>query len=199
MDKIVIGLVGEKRGGKGTFTEEFIKLCPPNTVTHHRFSDILYSTLKEWGIETSRGNLQQLSIAMKNTFGDGTLMRAVETRARNASTQIVILDGIRWLEDETLIRKFASEENCRSYLIYITASPETRYDRALKSAEKVGENTLTSEQFMAAEQVETERYIPQIGSRADIRVDNDGTTKKNFLTKVKKIYKAIEPLIETKN
>lgn len=195
--KLVLGLVGEKRGGKGAFTAEFIKLCPPDTVTHHRFSDILYSTLKEWGIETTRENLQQLSIAMKNTFGDGTLMRAVETRVRNASTQVIILDGIRWPEDEALIKKLNDPANdCYSYLFYVTASPETRYKRALLSTEKAGENQLTFEEFIAAEQVETETHISDIGSRADIRLDNNGTMEK-FSIGIKKIYNALKPLMET--
>lgn len=193
--KLVIGLVGEKRGGKGTFVTEFTKLCPPNTVTHHRFSDILYSTLNEWGIETSRENLQQLSIAMKNTFGDGTLMRAVESRTRKASTPIVILDGIRWREDEALIRRLNDTGNdCYGYLFYVTASQETRYARALASTEKAGENKLTFEEFIAAERIETEIYIPDIGSRADVRIDNNGTVE-HFSRSVKKLYEALKPLL----
>jgi dephospho-CoA kinase len=78
-----------------------------------------------------------------------------------------------WLlqtRDEELINSFP-----KKYLVYITANPETRWERVTKRGEKAGESDASLEQFMAEEKVKTETLIPKIGKRADIKIDNNGT------------------------
>ncbi len=195
--RILIGLVGEKRGGKGTFVKYFRRLCGENQSAYHRFSEILSETLDLWGLENTRSNLQNLSIAMKNTFGDGTLMRAVKARMQKEKAGVVLLDGVRWKDDEALIRSFTRETGWFNRLIYVTADPEVRWKRGLLDAEKADEAKMTFDEFMTAELKETETYIPEIGSRADIRMDNNGN-EKEFFEKIKRVYEAFSPLLQAR-
>ena len=59
-------------------------------------------------------------------------------------------------------------------LLFVTASPEVRYERAVKRGEK-GEAEITYEQFLENEKAETEKYIEKIKESADYIIDNSGT------------------------
>ncbi len=167
---IVLGLVGEKGSGKQTFADYLKKMAKGKKIAHMRFSDILKETLQLWSLELTRSNYQKASIAFNKTFGKGTLSNALYQRVMQQPADIVILDGVRWLSDEELINSFP-----KKYLVYITANPETRWERVTKRGEKAGESDASLEQFMAEEKVKTETLIPKIGKRADIKIDNNGT------------------------
>ena len=168
--KLVVGLVGEKGGGKGKFTELIKELAKATTIKSVRFSDVLNDILKIISIAPSRENLQKLVLNLKNAYGPDILTNAVYNRVLNEKSDIVILDGIRWLTDEQMLRKFPN-----NVLVYITADAKIRYERTKIRGEKAGENEASFEQFQKEEQVETEIFIPQIGSRADVVIHNNGT------------------------
>jgi dephospho-CoA kinase len=104
-----------------------------------------------------RENLQKLSVEMKNVFGDGTLSRAIKKRVLESSQDLVMIDGVRWIEDEQMVRGIPG-----AILWYVTAPLETRLERASR---RPNESTRTREQLLADWSKETEIYIPQIGSR----------------------------------
>jgi len=178
--QIVIGIVGEKGAGKQTLVDYLIDSSKAK-ICHMRFSDLLKDTLTLWNLPHSRSNFQQTAIIFNKTFGDGTLSRAIRKRVENEPSQIVVLDGVRWLSDEELIRSFPN-----SLMIYITASAEVRFARLKKRNEKIGEAEMNFDQFLEEEKVQTETLIPQIGQRCDIRIDNNGTFE-DLQNEVKKI------------
>ena len=187
MAKLVIGLVGEKGGGKGKFTElikEWAKIvtCKFPTVKSTRFSDVLNDILKILSVSPSRENLQKLVLNLKNAYGPDILTNAVHNRVLNEESDIVILDGIRWPTDEQMLRKFPN-----NILVYITADAKIRYERTKIRGEKAGESEASFEQFQKEEQVETEIFIPQIGSRADIKIRNNGTIEE-FEDEIRNFY-----------
>lgn len=182
--KIIIGLVGEKSGGKGTFKNLLVELIGNrHQIKHVRFSDVLVETLKLWGIEDSRPNLQKLSPAMVQAYGEGVLTRAIKKRIENVDADIVILDGIRWHSDAEMLRQLPN-----NVLVYITADAKKRHDWSRARKEKAGEENTTLEQFMEEEQAETEKYIPEIGAMADYKITNNGTWDE-FKKQVEKFYK----------
>lgn len=172
--KIFIGLVGEKRGGKETFTKLFREILPDKNIASVRFSDVLYETLNLWSIPATRENLQKLAVIMKtnNGFGEGALTKAIYERILRLDADIVIVDGVRWRTDVELIRKFP-----KNLLVYITADAKLRYKRQLKSSEKANEEHATFAQFMKEEQAENEILIPEIGKSADYKIENNSTLK----------------------
>ncbi len=170
---LVIGLVGEIRAGKSDFVKFWQKIMeeehPMRSMETMKFSDILFETLGAWGIEQSRVNLQKLAQAMNNEYGEGTLTRAVKARVDASSADIILIDGVRWLSDEKLIK------NLNGTMLYVSADVNIRYKRALLSTEKVGENLLSFEEFQATEKAVNEIHIPVIGGRADHCIVNNWT------------------------
>lgn len=166
----IVGIVGEKGGGKETCGQLIEAYFPQKKVVHARFSDILSKTLEQWDIPRTRHNLQQLAIVMNGGFGLGTLTHAMEHLIKNTEADIVILDGVRWLSDAEMIRRFS-----QNLLIYVTADIKTRYARTIARKEKTGESSTPYEQFLKEENVQTELDIPKIGATANVRIDNDGS------------------------
>jgi dephospho-CoA kinase len=168
-EKIVIGLVGEKGGGKETVGDFIISLLPDKKVVRVRSSDILRETLTEWGLPLTRHNQQHLAIVMDQGFGLGTLSAAVKKRIATIDADVVLFDGIRWDTDVDLLRSFD-----KSFLIYVTAPAEMRYERVKLRKQKVGEESASYELFMEEEKVGTEVKIPEIGKGADAIAQNIG-------------------------
>lgn len=169
----VIGLVGEKGGGKGTFSEMLAAEAPRGVrCAWVRFSDLLRETLDMWSLPHTRQNLQELSRIMNVTYGSGTLANATRQRIARCDADIVVLDGVRWEADRALIRSFP-----QNLLVYVTARPEVRYARIRGRGENADDARAGLAQFMAEEQAVAEIDIPRIGATADIRIVNEGTVE----------------------
>lgn len=164
---ICIGFVGENGAGKSTALKLIRAALPELTAKELRFSGTLSATLKLWGIEENRANLQLLAQVMDNAYGKGTLSRALIAQARNMQEQLLFLDGVRWPSDEEAIRSFE-----KHLIIYVTASPKTRFKRLVGRNEKSGEGNMTWEQFEREDRAPNELYIRDIGSRAEVIIEH---------------------------
>ncbi|HVZ66927.1 MAG TPA: hypothetical protein VG917_01570 [Patescibacteria group bacterium] len=180
--RYIVGIVGENGAGKDNFTIFLKAAAAPRSVSRVRFSDVLVETLKLWGIDKTRANLQNLAIIMDKQFGPGTVTHAAEARLKRQKADIVIIEGIRWQTDVPMIKSMKN-----SFIVYVTASPKTRYARMKARAEKVGEDKATYEQFLKEEEAATETDIPKIGKTADFKIENDGDIDE-FRKKVEEFY-----------
>ncbi|MDO8503419.1 MAG: hypothetical protein Q7S60_01890 [bacterium] len=185
-NKLIIGLVGEKGGGKGAFTEVLREVASGREITHIQFRDVIQETLELWGIPATRQNLTKLAVAMTSTFEDA-ITHATFRKADSVESDIIIFDGIRWQGNIDGLRQLPN-----NVLVYVTADPEIRYQRAKARKEKVGEGSLTFEEFMKEEQLKTELLIPQIGRTADFTIKNNGTLEE-FKNQVKDFYREVQP------
>lgn len=176
---LLIGLVGEKGSGKDTFSK-YLTQISNQKISHIRFSDLLKETLKLWDIEVTRANLQKLAQILEE-FGEGTVAKGIEKQLKNIDADIVILDGIRWKPDVALLKKFPNHK-----LIYITADPKLRYQRLRSRGEKIGESDMSYDQFIEEEKAPNELLIAEIGSDADIKIQNNGTIEE-FDSKIEEI------------
>lgn len=192
---IVIGLVGEKRAGKQTFVGLLLRALDRNFWNpghkHFEFSEPIRIALERLGLERKRQNYQNFAIVVDELFGEGTIMRGTQLMIERVISDLKIADGVRWLIDEKLIRSFEF-----NLMVYVTASPEVRYKRALEAANaKVGEKQMTWEEFLATDQAKTEIYIPVIGSRADFKIENNGSLEA-YEKQVGEFYeKLLKPLV----
>ena len=186
MNKLIIGLVGEKGGGKGSFVASFEKIAKDKKIEKVNFSDVLKETLILWDLPISRQNLTKLSVSMNDVFGPGTLTHVTTKRISNSTADIVFLDGVRWKSDLEFIRGLPN-----SLLIYITADPKIRFERTRARKEKAGEEKTSFEQFLREEKLQTELLIPEIGKTADFTITNNGTLEE-FKNQVKNFYREVQ-------
>lgn len=166
----VIGLVGEKGSGKQTFVNILKSLYPDKNIRQVRFSDILAQTLMIWDIPNTRPNLQKLAIIMNDAFGTQALAKAARFSIEGDRADIIVFDGVRTKDEEKLVKSFKN-----SILLYITAPAKLRFERLKKRSEKIGETGLSFEQFSLEEKSKRETQVPEIGQRADIKIENKGT------------------------
>lgn len=182
----------------------------PTTLLTLQNIDPIVQVFNVFGIPTSPKNLRQFVLLLAEPTRpekrhlweelskeevEGVLARTIQRRAIADKSPVVGLDGVRWLVDETMIRSFPPD--ILSILVYTIADPDIRFNRVI-SAEReghTGESNTTREEFDLREKANNEIYIPQIGSRADYTIENDGT-KKELREKVADFYKArIEPAL----
>jgi dephospho-CoA kinase len=191
--KLVIGLIGAPLAGKETCANLFEKLLVEDgySVSRHTFSEILKATLDLWDIPHGRDNEQKMAIIMnaETGFGDGALSRAMRRQLMEDTADVTILDGVRWLGDERMIRSL-NDDGIKTVMVYISADPQVRYARLL-SRNRAGEAATTWEDFARQEKALTEVDIPDIGSRAEIALDNNYDDVSHFERDINRVYESL--------
>lgn len=167
MPKFIIGLVGRQGAGKGA-AAELLKTAYGAVV--FRFSAVLGDVLDRLSIERTRDNLIALSESLRKTFGEDALSYAVERDALASEADIVVLDGIRRIEDIAALEPLP---NFR--LIEISVPAKVRFERMKGRGEKVGESSMAWEEFIAQENVPTEASIAGVAARAWKAINNSGS------------------------
>ena len=185
MNKLIIGLVGEKGSGKQTFVNFLKELRGDLKIRQVRFSDILAQTLLLWDIPITRPNLQKLSLVMKDGFGADSLAKAAKFLSEDDNSNLIIFDGIRRKTESDLVKKMKN-----NLIIYITAQKDLRFSRLKKRSEKVGEVGLTYEQFMKEEKSKAEVDISSLGKKADLKLENNGSLEE-FKSKIMKLQESL--------
>lgn len=181
----IIGLVGEKGSGKDTFARFLQEIIKDKSVVHLRFSDLLKKTLNLWDLQITRANLQKLAQVLEEGFGSGAVAHGIEIQIRKSNADIIILDGIRWIPDVKLLKKFPSH-----ILVYITADSKLRFERLKTRGEKKGESEMAYEQFLKEEKAPNELLIPEIGSKADYKIINNSSIE-DFKKEVEKFLNSL--------
>ncbi len=175
---LILGLIGKKLGGKDTVAEY---LVAKHSASHIRHSHILDEILTILDLPISRRNEIDLGVGLRKVFGDGILGQALARRVKNATSNIIVINGIRFPDE------LANAKNLGAKIVYITAPSELRYQRFLKRQEKADDASQSMEEFTHQEQEPTEIQIPAIGKQADYELQNVGT--------LEDLYKNIDNLL----
>jgi dephospho-CoA kinase len=176
---LVIGLVGRIGSGKTTVSKY---LQDNHGAKEHRFSQILMDILDRLYLPHERAHLQNLGKSLRAELGEDVIVNAFKMDLEKDQSDILIVDGIRYENEVELLKGFKN-----SFLIFVAAQPEIRYQRAVARGEK-GEAEITYEQFLESEEAETEKHIEAIRGSADYIIDNSGT--------LDELYKKVEGIIE---
>lgn len=163
--KLVIGLVGRIGSGK-TAVSEYLQ--DNYGGKEHRFSQILMDILDRLYLPHERTHLQNLGKSLRAELGPDVIVNAFKKDLEKDQSDVLIVDGIRYENEVKMLKKK------NGFLIFITASPEIRYERAVARGEK-GEAKITYERFLENEKAETEKHIEMIRESADCTIDNSGT------------------------
>ena len=146
----VIGLVGEKGGGKGTVVEILKEVLGRDKIAVFTYSNLLAETLDYFNLPHTRANFQALATFLRS-LNPRILAEKIESQINELPKQprlfnelkFIVVDGIRKQAELSPVSKFNGK------LIYVTASLEIRFERLKNRAEKQGEAFMTFEKFMA--------------------------------------------------
>jgi dephospho-CoA kinase len=177
--KLILGFVSEMGGGKGTASKYVVE---KHGAGSYRFSTIIRDVMKRLHIEERRENITATSKALRGAFGEDVFSRAMLKDIQNDPAELVVIDGIRRIEDT-----FSFRESPGFKLVYIEADIEKRFERFKKRAENPGDAEKTLEDFERDHQLETEATIPGLKDGADHVIHNDG--------EIGSFYRQIDELI----
>lgn len=162
---MIIGFVGEKLAGKDTAANY---LVGKYNASHFRFTHILDAILEELNLPISRKNEIDLGLNLRAVFGEHVLVNALEQRIKKSMAGFKIVNGIR-MDELEVVKSWGAK------IIYITAPTELRFERYKQRREKADDAEMNFEDFKKQELGPTEAAIPELGKKADFRIDNTGT------------------------
>ncbi len=167
MAKLIIGLVGPIASGKDV-TKKYLE--QKYNAKNCKFSTPLRDILNRLFVETSRNNLIDLSTMLRQRYGEDLLAKVIANDASLLDSDIVVIDGVRRPADIEHLSKLPHFK-----LVKIDADPKIRYERMKLRNENIGDSEKTYDEFMEDHNRETEATIPEVMSKADFSIDNNGT------------------------
>lgn len=166
-DKTIIGLVGHIASGKGKIAQHFNKEHQADVI---KYSDILKDILRRLNLENNRQNLQKLSTALRNSFGNDILAETLIKDIKKSKSKIIIIDGVRRQADISI---FDNHKNFK--LVAVKTSAKTRYQRITQRTEKDDDQDKTFNQFQKDQQREPEKEIDKMINSANYTLNNNNT------------------------
>ena len=167
MAKIIIGLTGPIASGKGTAKKYIVEKYLAKDC---RFSTILRDILNRVDMPICRENLQKISTALRQTFGEDLLAKAITKDAENLDSDVVVIDGVRRMTDIGHLIKLD-----HFVLVSIDAKPEARYERLVLRNENEDDKSKTFQGFLDDHKIETELTIPEVMTYAKEKINNNGS------------------------
>ena len=165
MEKLILGIVGEKFAGKDVVANYLVET---QGAEHFRFSHILDDILNQLNLEISRSNEISLGLGLRQIFGGQVLGPAIAKKVKDSAKPLIVVNGIR-MDEFDVIKALGAK------IIYITAPAELRYARYQQRHEKTDDATLDYQSFLKQEEGATESNIPELGKRADYKIENIGS------------------------
>ncbi|MFH1790229.1 MAG: AAA family ATPase [bacterium] len=170
--KIIIGIVGRIASGKTTVTDYLIS---KHSAVSFRFSDMLRDVLKRMRLPENRANLQTISSALRQNFGDDIMSKVLAEDVKNSSSRLIITEGVRRPSD---IKNLKNLDNF--HIVSISADQQTRYDRLTGRKENTDDKDKSWQQFLEQDEKEPEKKIDEIALLADYTIDNNKSMPELF-------------------
>jgi dephospho-CoA kinase len=111
-------------------------------------------------------------------------VEALHQRLLKSKSETIVVNGIR-MDEFDIIKIWPNAS-----IIYITAPAQERFSRYLSRHEKADDGLMDFSQFNEQDTTPTELAIPELGKKADFRIDNIGT-KEELYKKVDEIVSKI--------
>lgn len=172
MKRTIIGIVGESGSGKSTVAKY---ICEKYGATSFRFSDMLRDILNRLYISETRDNLQDLSTALRQTFGEDIMSKALVQDMKKSDASLIITEGIRRPSDVANLKTLHGFT-----LIALKADAEKRFNLMHTRNEKTDDRTRTWEEFKNEANHEAEQKIKEIMAEAHYTIYNTGTKEELF-------------------
>jgi len=181
--KLVVGLVGPAGSGKTTLAKMMVCSARERgglAVAHIKVSgDILGNTLRQYGAEPTRENLQSFCLCMQQ-LRPGAVSFAVINAIKAAPEPVVIWDCIRTEEDYAALCQFPNY----ALVCISTANEKIRFDRMRHRSEKGERPDSSDDEFRQAEQHAIERAISALCAKATHTIKHDSDDRDEFRSQV---------------
>jgi len=177
--KIILGLTGEICAGKGTIVKY---LTEKYGATSYRFSIMLRDLLARLYLPVSRENMQFMSTAIRQYFGEDIMAKVIAEDVKNDKNKIIVVDGVRRVPDIKYL-----EETPGFKLARIVAEPEIRFKRLIARKENPGDENKTYEEFLADHKKEADAQVPIIIAQAQLEIENNSS--------LENLYKQVDQII----
>jgi dephospho-CoA kinase len=175
---MIIGLVGEKLAGKDTVANYLVE---NHNAMHFRFTHILDAILEDLNMPISRQNEIDLGLGLRKIFGEHVLINALEARVKRSLASYRVVNGIR-MDEFDIVKSWGAK------IIYITAPVDIRFQRYNLRREKADDAVMDFEQFKHQDTGPTEARIPELGEKADFKIENVGS--------LPELYKKVDDVIK---
>ena len=177
---MILGIVGEKLAGKDELAGY---LREKHGAFYVKYSQIIDQILSILDIPITRRNEIDLGHALRGQFRTNVFWAGMKKQITESWADFKVIGSIR-LPDE-----LADAQALGAKIIYVTAPVETRYDRFMNLRREKGEDGQQSfEEFTQQEQEWTEIQIPELGAKADYKIENTGT--------LDELYKKVDEIIK---
>ncbi len=169
MSRLVLGFTGEAGSGKDAAAQY---LHQHYGAYIHTFSTPLRDLLERLYLPITRPNLSYLSTELRKLFGEELFGHVIMKDIEEGLHPVTVVTGIRRTEDMVGLA-----ESKDFHLVYIEASPETRYKRIHARGQNQDDGTKTYEEFLRENELETERSIRVLKANAEKTIENDSSVE----------------------
>lgn len=171
---MLFGIAGPTASGKTTVTDMLVRELAAEQM---RYSAILAETATERGLDaTDKATLQELYITLREERGEDWLAQEIAARAKARAAKHLIIEGNRRKVDLKTLETVAKDRDEDWTLIFIDASPDTRFARYNARLEKQGKSPISREAFDELEHNPTEDEVDDLRQYAKahgIYIDTD--------------------------
>ncbi len=167
MPKLIIGLVGHIGSGKGAVLDHIKSTTGAST---YMYSQFLRDVLERIHVDATRQHLTDLSIHLREAFGQDLFARVVAADLASATSDIIVLDGVRRKTDLDHIKDLPG-----FVLVHVNADTDTRLTRINARGQNADDAGKTKDAFAKDKELETERSIDEVIPMATETIDNNGT------------------------
>lgn len=178
MSSLIIGITGERYAGKDTIAEYLVKT---RQADHIKYSHILDEILEVLDLPITRRNEIDLGLSLRQAFGPDILWTAMLKRIKKSWSGMVVINGIRFKDEFDRVKELEGK------IIYITAPQNLLFERSKIRTEKADDGELNLDAFKKQENELTESGIPDLGAKADFKIENTGS--------MEDLYKKVDEII----
>lgn len=132
------------------------------------------------GLIPTLHNLAEVSHQLREEYGADIIARTCWESAKCTASKGVVIDGIRSMDEVKYFRSVSP----RFVLLHIHASPETRFERAVRRQIE----PLTPEEFYKTERYNLELGIGEVIALADYVIVNDNYNSRNLEEEVQRFH-----------
>jgi len=179
-DKVVIGVAGMPGAGKSILEEAAQKMGYAIVA----MGDEIREEAKKRKLEPTPENLGKIMLMLRKEEGSVVVARRCIPKVKNAKENVVVIDGIRSLEEANEFRRHFPNFT----LVAIHASPETRFQRLFQR--KRSDDPEGWETFMERDLRELSVGLGDAIATADYMIVNE-RTKDQLKKKVREVLKSV--------